>query len=188
MAGMMRLAAIAAMLMSAPAAAGEAPARVVRSTAPLAFLDGLWVGEATAYAPDGRAFPMKMMERVGPMLGGEVRVLEGKASDADGRTLFNAFSVVAPAAADAAYAMRSYTPGRTGAYELRMTGPSSFAWSYAHGGARFRYTAKVENGVWTEVGERLNADGSAARHFEMKLKRSDDTDWPAAGIDARAGE
>lgn len=190
MAGLKFCAALAALLLATapseaqPTGAPPAPGST-RTTSPFAFMDGVWVGEARMHGPNGATFAMAMMERVGPMLGGEVRVLEGHARDASGKTLFNAFSVLAPTGENGAYQMRSYTPGRTGDYDVRITGPGRFGWSYRHNGAEFRYGAEIKDGVWQEVGERVAADGSVAKHFEMTLRRTGDTSWPSAGVEAR---
>lgn len=184
---MMLLAVALPLMIGAASASAQAPVGggppvpgAARTTDPFRFLDGVWVGEARMYGPGGQAFVMDMTERVGPMLGGEVRAIEGVARDKSGRTLFNAFSVLSPASANGAYQMRSYTPGRTGDYDVRLTAPNSFGWSYSSAGAQFRYRVEVSGGVWREVGERVAPDGSVAKHFEMTLRRTADTDWPAA--------
>jgi hypothetical protein len=43
-----------------------------------------------------------------------------------------------------------------------------------------RYTITIEAGVWHEVGEYLAKDKEPRQIMEMTLKRTGDTDWPAA--------
>ena len=44
-----------------------------------------------------------------------------------------------------------------------------------------RYTAKVKDGTWHEVGERIVPGKEPVRFTELTLKRVGDTTWPAAG-------
>jgi hypothetical protein len=48
-------------------------------------------------------------------------------------------------------------------------------------GASIRYTAVIEDGIWTEVGERIVEGQEPFRFLEMKLQRTGDTSWPAGG-------
>ncbi|HEY0011749.1 MAG TPA: DUF1579 domain-containing protein [Allosphingosinicella sp.] len=164
-----------------PTAAPAAPAaRAASNTDALAFLDGVWIGPATFVTPTGERITMTQMERVGPMLGGEIRIMEGKARSADGQAVFNAFTVFAPTA-DGGISMRSHTPGHVGERVLELRpGGEGFAWEMAAGPNRIRYIASVRGGVWRETGFRIAADGTETPFFEMTLQRVGNTDWPAA--------
>ena len=61
---------------------------------PLAALDGQWRGTARIFLPDGKTRELVQTERVGPMLGGTVKVIEGRGHGADGSLDFNAFAVI----------------------------------------------------------------------------------------------
>jgi hypothetical protein len=146
----------------------------------LAFLDGTWRGPARHTTPDGKVHALVQTERVGPMLDGTVRVIEGRGYGADGGTVFNAFAVLSWDPALQAYGMRSYAMGHAGDYAFRPT-EDGFVWEIPAGPATIRYTATIANGTWHEVGERIVADKPPQAFFEMTLQRIGDSDWPAAG-------
>ncbi len=149
------------------------------TTEAVAFLDGVWIGPAEMTLPNGDVSRFEQMERVGPMMGGEIRIMEGKGRGGDGKTLFNALSVLSQEP-DGGIMMRSYTMGHDSSRSLKIDGAGGFGWEMQAGPARMRYTATVKDGVWDEVGERIGPDGKAVRFFHMRLKRVGDTDWPAA--------
>lgn len=161
----------------APPALSQGPMGQAKSTAAVAFLDGIWIGPASMTRPDGTVDRFEQMERIGPMNGGEVRIMEGKGRDRSGRTVFNASTVLSQDEAGG-IRMRTWTMGHESARELKLR-PDGFAWEIAAGTMTIRYTATVRNGVWDEVGERVSPDGKAVRFFEMRLKRVGATGWPA---------
>lgn len=148
--------------------------------APFAFLDGTWRGPATTTLPSGAKHAIVQTERVGPFLGGAVKVIEGRAYEPDGRASFNAFAIISYDVAAKRYAMRSYAMGRAGDFPIERTA-DGFRWDIPAGPFTIRYTAVVRDGTWTEVGDRLEPGKEPVRFFEMKLTRVGDTDWPAAG-------
>jgi hypothetical protein len=160
-----------------PAAAMAAQRQAM---ARLAFLDGTWRGPARQTMPDGKVHELVQTERVGPMLDGTIRVIEGRGYDADGAIAFNALAVLSWDPARQAYGMRAYAMGHAGDYAFRPT-EDGLVWEIPAGPATIRYTATVANGTWREVGERIAADKPPQRFFEMTLQRIGDGDWPAAG-------
>ncbi len=175
------LAAASASAQEMPAPSASRPgAPVARpgATDMLARFDGLWIGSAEMTGPDGVVRRFEQMERIGPMLAGEIRVMEGKARDPDGRTLFNALTVFSPV--DGGIEMRSWTPGHTGARRIEPTA-DGYIWRSAAGpGATMIYRIAVRDGVWHEVGEFVRAGRAPVVFFRMTLRRIGDTDWPAA--------
>ena len=148
--------------------------------APLAWTHGRWQGEAWSLTPAGR-HEIIQTERVGPMLGGTLVVVEGKSFEPDGQpAAFNAFGIMSYDPMRKAYAFHSYAQGRAGDFPLEVT-PNGYAWSIAAGPMKIRYTATYANGTWREVGEMTRPDGGTTQIFEMNLKRIGDTDWPLAG-------
>jgi hypothetical protein len=148
--------------------------------AALDAMNGTWRGEAWTTTPQGKHV-LTQTERVGPMLGGTVKVIEGKGYEKDGSVGFNAFAVVSYDPARKAYQIQSNAMGFSGTYPLRATA-DGFVWETPAGpGATMRYTATLTPTTWVEVGERIAADGTATRTFEMRLTRLGDTDWPASG-------
>jgi hypothetical protein len=148
--------------------------------APLAWMDGHWRGEARHIGPDGVAHVVVQTERVGPMLDGAIKVIEGRGYNADGSTGFNAFAVLGWDARRQALSMRSHAMGMAGDYAVRTTA-DGFVWEIPAGPMTIRYTAAIKDGTWHEVGDRIAADGTTSRFFEMTLTRLGDSDWPAAG-------
>lgn len=180
---MIRIAAVATALAPLPVAAQTVdPATIAAEQAAIgkfAWMDGMWRGPATTKTAGGEHKVMQT-ERIGSMLGGTVKVIEGKGFNPDGSTGFNAFAVISFDPATKAYTFRSYAQGRVGTFAITPAG-TGYVWEIPAGGATIRYTATLENGIWREVGDRIVAGRPAQRFFEMMLTRVSDTTWPAAG-------
>jgi hypothetical protein len=167
------------LLLAAPGPLAPTPPTAGRGEllARLAFLRGVWAGPATGTGREG-PYAVTQVERVGPMLGGDVLVIEGRGFRADDSTAFNAFAVVSWDPRAKRYEFRSYAMGQAGTFEFTLTG-DGYVWEVPAGpGAVVRYTATVKDGRWREVGERLEAGKPPVKVFEMNLRRVGDTDWP----------
>ena len=143
----------------------------------LAWMDGVWRGAAWAATPTGR-LDLTHTDRVGPMIAGSLKVIEGKSYTADGKTDggFNALAVVSHDP-ERGYVMRSYAQGRAGDFPLTLT-PDGWTWA----AGPVRYASRHKDGVWTEDGEFTPPGGGPARQvFHMEMRRVAPTDWPAAG-------
>lgn len=178
---------LAAVLIAAPMAAqAQMPASPNGSPAQraaidrLAFMDGEWRGQATIQGPGGPT-TLTQTERVGPMLGGSIRVIEGRGYAADGSTQFNAMAVISWDARAERYGFRSYAQGFSGDCPFEVT-EDGFRWETPAGpNARIQYVAVVRDGTWHEVGTYV-AEGQPPRPFiEMRLTRVGDSGWPAGG-------
>jgi len=148
--------------------------------AKLAFLDGLWRGPAWTISHTGEKHTVTQTERVGPFLDGAVKVIEGLGYEADGRVAFNALGVISYDPPTRVYSMRSYAMGRSGDYVLTLLA-DGVSWEIPAGPMTIRYTAKVKDGTWHEVGERIVPGKDPVRFTELALKRIGDTTWPAGG-------
>ncbi len=169
---------------AALALAQQDPAPFIASEAqamkPLGWMQGRWQGEAWSGSPAGR-HNIIQTERIGPMLGGTLMVMEGKSFEPDGRpAAFNAFGIVAYEPQTKTYDMHSYAQGHAGTFPFEIT-PTGYVWKIAAGPMTLRYTATHDGDRWREVGEMVRADGSATQIFEMNLHRVGDSDWPMAG-------
>ena len=144
----------------------------------LDMLDGEWRGEAVIHGPEGTT-TLTQTERVGSMLGGSIKVIEGRGYGADGATEFNAMATVSWDARAGRYGFRSYAQGYSGDYAFEVT-DDGFRWETPAGpGAKIEYVAVVRDGTWHEVGTWV-AEGQPRRQMiEMRLTRIGDTDWPA---------
>jgi hypothetical protein len=149
--------------------------------APLAWMNGVWRGPAWTLREGGDKHSITQTERIGPLLDGSVKVLEGRGYDPDGKVTFNAFGTISYDLRTKAYTLHSYAQGFAGDFPLRVTA-DGYVWEIPAGpGATIRYTATFKDGEWLEVGDRVVSGQPPARMFEMRLKRVSDTDWPAAG-------
>ena len=146
----------------------------------LDFMDGEWRGEAIVHGPTG-TMTLTQTERVGSMLGGSIKVIEGRGYAADGTTQFNAMALVSWDARAGRYGFRSYAQGYSGDYTFEAT-DDGFRWETPAGpNARMQYVAVIRDGTWHEVGTYV-AEGQPPRQtIEMRLTRVGDTNWPAGG-------
>ena len=171
---------------SSPAAAQRPPdpaatiAAQRAAMAPLAWMDGVWRGTAWTILASGQRHEITQTERIGPFLGGSVKVLEGRGYDPDGTVTFNAFGTLSFDPASRAYTLHSYAQGRSGDFVLTPTA-DGYVWEIPAGPMTIRYTAVIKDGAWREVGDRIMPGREPVRFFEMNLRRVGDTDWPAAG-------
>ncbi len=180
------LAAVVAALAAMSAAAQERPdpaalmAAQREALATFAFMDGVWRGTAATTLPTGEVHRITQTERIGPLLGGTLKVIEGRGYESDGRTSFNALGILSCHAATKACSMRSYAMGHHGDFPVQRTA-DGFAWEIPAGPMTIRYSAVVKDGTWYEVGDRVTPGQPPVRFFEMKLSRVGDSEWPGAG-------
>ena len=146
----------------------------------LAWMDGEWRGTATVTVGMGRTLELRHTERIGPMLGGSIKVIEGHSYGEDGKTAFNAFAIVSWDEEKDGFVMRSYANGMAIDVPLEAT-ETGFDWTTPAQGGEVRYHTRFENGVWTESGEFVMPGREPMRVIEMRLTRTGDSDWPAAG-------
>lgn len=144
------------------------------------MLDGAWRGPATVIQADGSRLAFIQTERIGPFLGGSIRVIEGRGYDDSGAVRFNAFGIVSFDPSTRSYSLHSHAQGHVGDFAFVPTG-DGYRWEIPIGPATIRYVATVKDGELHEVGERIVAGREPLRIFEMRLKRIGDIDWPAAG-------
>ena len=147
----------------------------------LAMLDGVWRGQATVVRDDGSRLSFVQTERIGPFLGGSIKLIEGRGYDDAGGVRFNALGIVSYDPATRAFTMHSHAQGRVGDFAFVPTA-DGYRWEIPLGpAATLRYVATVRDGELHEVGDRIVEGGAPVRVFEMRLQRIGDTDWPAAG-------
>lgn len=178
--GALLLATGVAVAQTPPGAADLVNAQREAMTA-LASMNGAWRGEATTLLPGGERRTITQTERIGPFLGGTVKVIEGRGYDASGQVVFNAFGVISFDPATKTYSLRSYSHGRRGDFPLKPTA-DGYTWEVPAGpGAIMRYTATIKDNRLHEVGDRIVGSAEPVRVFEMRLGRIGDTDWPEQG-------
>lgn len=145
----------------------------------LAAMDGTWRGPAWTLLPDGSKRTITQTERIGPFLGGSVKVIEGRGYEADGRVGFNAFGIVSFDPVTKRYSLRSYALGYAGDFKFTPTA-EGYDWEVPAGpNVVVKYSATIKDGTLREVGDRVVPDRPPLRIFEMELKRIGDSSWPA---------
>ena len=173
------IALLAALTPASGWAQDAAPSAAEGPLAPFAWMDGRWRGEARFLTERGFE-SFTQTERSGEMLGGRIRVVEGKGYDATGAVAFNAFGIIAPAEGGG-YEMRSWTLERAGTFPVKVD-RATVSWEFPAGpGAIVRYEAGLVDGKWVEVGHRLVEGRPPFEIMRMELTRIGDNDWPAAG-------
>ena len=167
-----------ALAQAAPEAAGSAAQR--QAIAALDRLDGTWRGAARMAGPGGQ-MTFIQTERVGSLLGGSIKVIEGRGYNADGTTSFNAMAVISWDETAGRYAFHSWANGRSGDFPFEATA-DGFRWEVQAGPwAKVRYVAVVHDGRWHEVGHYIVEGQPPRQILEMTLTRLGDSDWPAGG-------
>ncbi len=155
--------------------------------AQLSFMNGHWRGTAWKLIPGGERIDLTQTERVGDMLDGCVKVIEGCGYDDDGKKVFNAMAAIAYDAESRELVMRSHAEGRVGNFVIDAR-DDGFSWELPAGPNKIRYTAKIENNEWFEYGELSIPGRDPIRVFEMRLKKLGQTDWPATGAVPNRGD
>lgn len=144
----------------------------------MAWTEGLWRGEATYMGPSG---PIKLIqtERVGPFLGGTVKLVEGRGYNPDtGQSVFNALGILEWNVEEQAYKFNTFAQGRGGQWPVEMH-ENGYDWWIDTGPATLRYETRFDGNVWTEIGYREMGE-ERIKFFEMNLVRMADSDWPDA--------
>src|SRR5690606_38952133 len=104
--------------------------------------------------PDGTVHRFTQTERIGPLLDGSIRLIEGRSYDDAGRTVFNAFAVLSYDPDSKTYTMHSHAQGQVGDFPFVPT-TDGYHWEIPAGPATIRYTAVVKGNHFVETGERV---------------------------------
>ncbi|MBP2160718.1 MULTISPECIES: DUF1579 domain-containing protein [Asticcacaulis] len=172
--------ALIAAAIAMPAFAGEAGVNAA-AMAKFDAMKGVWKGEAKGTGPGGVPFNVTQTERIGPLLGGDVLVVEGTGYLADGKIGFNAFGVISWNTQTQGYEFRTYNAGRSGTFKMTPTDTGA-VWEIPAGpNANIVSTITIKDGTWHEVQQYVTQGQPARTVVEMNLKRVGDSEWPAAG-------
>ena len=145
----------------------------------LSWMDGEWTGAAAVYAGPDRTVSHSHTERIGPMIGGSLKVIEGRTTEAHGSVSFNAFAVISWDDETDRYIMRSYANGQAGDFPLEVT-PDGFKWTTPARGGFMEYVTVHSGDDWVETGDFVMEGRPPMRVIELRLHRRGDSDWPAA--------
>ncbi|MCE2842280.1 MAG: DUF1579 domain-containing protein [Novosphingobium sp.] len=177
------LTAVVGLVMAKPAVAQSAPPpQPTPSLTIFDWLNGAWRGTATVETPNG-THTLTQTERFGPMLGGAVRLIEGKGYGPNGEVQFNAMAVLY-GLPDGSYAMHSWAQGRQGIYPVKPQA-DGFDWEIPAGPMSIRYEARRREGKWVETGYRIMPGKPPVPFYRMELTRIGEVDWAAGQPAAR---
>ncbi|MES3015078.1 MAG: DUF1579 domain-containing protein [Pseudomonadota bacterium] len=142
-------------------------------------VQGRRLAPAWTLLPSGAKHEITQTERIGPMLDGSIKVIEGKGYEADGRSGFNAFATISYDVNAKVYRFHSYAQGMAGDFVITPTA-DGYVWEIPAGPQMtIRYAVVVKGADFYEVGDRVVPGQPPLRIFEMRLKRVGDTTWPA---------
>ncbi|MEO6387258.1 MAG: DUF1579 domain-containing protein [Croceibacterium sp.] len=147
--------------------------------AKFAWMDGEWRGLAVTQTATGE-HRVTQTERIGNLLDGTIKLVEGRGFNPDGSKGFNAFGVIAYDPAAQTFAFTSHAQGQSGSFVMTPH-DNGYVWEIPAGPMTIRYTANLANGTWTEIGERIIPGRPPVKFFEMNLHRLGDSAWPGAG-------
>src|ERR1700730_13570343 len=85
-----------------------------QAMAPLAIMDGVWRGPAWTILSSGEKHNITQTERIGHVLDGSIKVMEGRGYTADGKVGFNAFGIISSDPATKVYTLHSHALGQVG--------------------------------------------------------------------------
>lgn len=141
----------------------------------IALFEGQWEGEGWMRRGPTEPTPFRSTEKVESRLGGRVLIVEGlhQAKESD-EVVHHALATISYDPEAANYRFRSHLEdGRAGDYTGQLE-DGAFIWGFEMPMGRIRYTIRVADGHWSEIGE-FSADGEQwNQFFAMELDRKSD--------------
>lgn len=135
----------------------------------LSFLAGRWSGPATIVRGPGEPLHLTQTEDVQYKLDGLVLLVEGKSTDANGKTLFSALATIAYDDATHTYRFRAYNDGRYLDTELSVVA-NGFLWGFTAGPAHVVNTMHLtDKDEWNEITEVTMGSNSPMHSVDMTL-------------------
>ena len=137
----------------------------------LAFLAGIWTGEATTMRPN-QTIKVKQTEEVSYKLDGLVLLIEGTGRNPDSNeVMFRALATVSFDDAAGVYHFRAYNEGSYLDAELKVP-ESGFEWGYKAGPAQIAFVMRLNaKGEWVETGDATVGTGPAQKFFNMTVRK-----------------
>lgn len=136
----------------------------------LAFLAGHWSGPVTIMRGPGQTLHLTQTENVEYKLDGLVLLVQGKSTDAEGKSRFEALATISYDDAAHGYRIRAYNDGHYVDAELTVQS-DSFSWGFnagpAHIANTMHLTSKAE---WQEDTDVTFGNNPPQRSVEMLLQ------------------
>lgn len=165
------IAAIAALLLSSSTLIAQRPSDSVgtqkQAMQKLAFIVGRWSGPVMITRGPGQTLYLTQTENVEYKLDGLVLLVQGKSTDSEGKTQFEALATISYDVAANGYRIRAYNEGHYVDAELTVQ-PDGFSWGFNAGPAHIVNTMHLTSkGEWQE-----NTDvtfGSTPPHHSVEM-------------------
>jgi hypothetical protein len=142
----------------------------------IAFLEGRWEGEGWSRRGPSEPEPFRGTELVEGRLGGRVLIVEGLHHDkASGEVVHHALATISYDPEAGHYRFRSHlASGRSGDFRADLV-DGKFIWGMEiPNRGRIRYTIRIENDTWKEIGG-FSPDGEQWHQtFQMDLVKVGD--------------
>jgi hypothetical protein len=153
----------------------QAQPEVDETLAPFAFMVGQWAGPAWLMTPDGERQPLHQTERVQPMLGGTILLIEGTGREGgpEGAIVFQAVGILSYDADADQYYLDAFRDGRHVRAEMTSVAHGA-EWGFDVGGRQIRNVMRLEDGRWYETSDVVLENGSSFRVVEFTLERVSD--------------
>jgi|GEM_PF-309265 len=154
----------------------EAADRAPEAMSELAPWAGHWKGQGWIRMGPGEPVKIDSEEWIESRLDGAALVIEGKHhAQADGRRVHHALALLSWDEAAGTFRFRTHVAGRGPGDFTGHVEDGAFVWGGPmgdpEGAGRMRYTIRIEDGTWHEVGD-FSRDGETwNRFFEMTLKK-----------------
>jgi hypothetical protein len=150
------------------------PKPAIEAVKSVAFLEGRWSGEGWYQMGPGPKEEYTQAETIETKLDGAVLLIEGMghSKGENARKVHHALAVISYDPVQKGLVFSSFLAGRPRLDVVPKVGANTFEWGFSPpNGGQIRYTIKVENGTWHELGE-YSRDGQTWQPFmDMKLKR-----------------
>jgi hypothetical protein len=150
------------------------PTPAIEAVKTVAFLEGRWSGEGWSQMGSGPKDVFSVTETVEVKLNGAVMLIEGvgRSKSGEAKIGHHALAVIAFDPVERKLMFSSFVGGRPRQDLALEVGPDSLVRGFTlPTGGKVRYTIRVKDKVWHEVGE-YSTDGSTWQTFlEMRLER-----------------
>jgi hypothetical protein len=156
-----------------PSQSPPKPSPPTEAMAALSALEGRWAGEGWMRQGPGEPQSFRGQETVEKRLAGQLLTIEGihRAGQPE-HVVHHAFAVISYNASTGRFRFLSFlADGRAGDYEGQLK-DGAFVWGFENPQqGQVRFTIRVSNEEWHEIGEATRDGLQWSQFFEMKLRR-----------------
>lgn len=138
------------------------------------FLVGRWEGDGWMQRGPGEPHSFRSLERVESRLDGRVLIIEGihHARDTE-EVVHHALATISYNPTDGSYRFRSHLADGTSDEHTAKLEDGAFVWGFETPRGQVRFTIRIKDDEWHEIGE-FSPDGESwSTFFQMDLKKAD---------------